>query len=191
MLIATAAFPLLPPAATLLAPLLAPGGAGAVAMPAVPTGFKTFRGAGSHVQEQRRQRPPHAHDRAHPHARTPPALVPAARATGYNQQPDLYLGYGAAAGAAQASMRAACACRRARLLTACCCAWPRQCNADAPVQYSFDYPADWEAEEVTKTEKSTMVREGGRERGGRERDTVHAHLCVARCSSLRASARQR
>jgi hypothetical protein len=43
---------------------------------------------------------------------------------GYNQQPDLYLGYGQA--------------------------------SEAAPQYSFEYPADWEEQAVTKTDKSTM-----------------------------------
>lgn len=43
---------------------------------------------------------------------------------GYNQQPDLYMGYGQA--------------------------------QDTPAQYSFEYPADWEEQAVTKTDKSTM-----------------------------------
>lgn len=28
---------------------------------------------------------------------------------------------------------------------------------DSPAQYSFEYPSDWEAAVVTKTDKSTMV----------------------------------
>jgi hypothetical protein len=30
---------------------------------------------------------------------------------------------------------------------------------DTPAQYSFEYPSDWEEAVVTKTDKSTMVRD--------------------------------
>jgi hypothetical protein len=54
-------------------------------------------------------------------------LHPQLSSAGYNMQPDLYLGRDYGTSMNQSP------------------------------QYSFEYPAEWEEDEITKTEKSTMV----------------------------------